>query len=121
MPGMHLRQPEFTHNNCEPFTKNKKKIQTFIETGDSRYVYQNKLDKVYFQHVITYGIFKEFPGRTVSYKLSRALALALNALAFNIAENPKYGGYKHGLATMIYSFLIESLQVELLRMPGQIL
>ena len=35
---------------------------------------------------MTYGIFEEFPGRTVSYKLLRALALALNALAFNIAE-----------------------------------
>ena len=86
MPGMHLRQPGFTRSNCEPFTKNKEKIQKFIETGDSRYIYQNKLDKVCFQHVMTYGIFEEFPRRTVSYKLLRALALALNALAFNIAE-----------------------------------
>ena len=70
---------------------------------------------------MTYGIFKEFPGRTVCFKLLRTLALALNAVAFNIAENPKYGGYKYRLATMIYGFLIESFQVELLRMPGQIL
>ena len=56
MPEMHLRQPEFTHSNCEPFTKNKEKIQTFMETGDSRYIYQNKLDKVCFQLVMTYGM-----------------------------------------------------------------
>ena len=25
--------------------------------------------------------------------------------AFNIAKNPKYGGYKKGLASMVYKFL----------------
>ena len=33
---MHLRQPGFTYSTCGPFTKNKKKIQKFKETGDSR-------------------------------------------------------------------------------------
>ena len=27
MPKMHLREPGFTYNACEPFTKNKKRIQ----------------------------------------------------------------------------------------------
>ena len=36
---MHLRQPVFSYNACEPFTKNKEQIQKFQETGDSRYVY----------------------------------------------------------------------------------
>ena len=36
MPEMHLRQPRFTYSACGPFTKNKERIQKFIETGDSR-------------------------------------------------------------------------------------
>ena len=43
MPEMHLRQPVFTYSDCGPFTKNKERIQKFKETGDSRYIYQNKL------------------------------------------------------------------------------
>ena len=49
MPEMHLRQPRFTYSACGPFTKNKERIQKFIETGDSRYIYQNELDKTYYQ------------------------------------------------------------------------
>ena len=49
---MHLRQPWFTYSACRPFPKNKKRIQKFKETGDSQYIYQNKLDKVCFQHDI---------------------------------------------------------------------
>ena len=41
MPEIHLRQPGLTYSACGPFTKNKRKIQKFIETGDSRYFYQN--------------------------------------------------------------------------------
>ena len=38
----------FRYSACGPFTKSKKRIQKFKETGDSRYIYQNKLDKVCF-------------------------------------------------------------------------
>ena len=54
MPEMHLRQPDllaisgFTYSACGTFTKNKERIQKFKETWDSRYIYQNELDKVYF-------------------------------------------------------------------------
>ena len=34
MPEMHLKQPGFTYSACEPFTKNKERIQNFEETGD---------------------------------------------------------------------------------------
>ena len=37
MSEMHLRQPIFTYSACEPFTKNKQKIQKLKETGDSWY------------------------------------------------------------------------------------
>ena len=35
---------------CWKFTKNEKRIQKFKETGDSWYIYQNKLGKICFQH-----------------------------------------------------------------------
>ena len=50
MPKMHLRQPGFMFSACGPFTKNKERIKQFKETGDSRYIYQNELDKACFQH-----------------------------------------------------------------------
>ena len=35
VPEVHLKQPGFTYSACEPFTKNKEKIQKFKETGNS--------------------------------------------------------------------------------------
>ena len=110
MPEMHLRQPatldksEFTYSACGPFTKNQKRIQKFKETGDSRYIYQNELDKACFQLDIeldkacfqldiVYGDFKYLARRTASDKI-------LRDKAFNISKNPKYDGYQRGLASM---------------------
>ena len=45
---MHLRQPGFTYSACFPFIKNKERMKKFIETVDSRYIYQNEQDKVCF-------------------------------------------------------------------------
>ena len=77
MPEMHLRQPGFTYSACEPFTR----IQNFKETGDSRQIYQNELDKVCFQHDMVYGDFKDLSKRTASDKI-------LHDKAKNIAKNP---------------------------------
>ena len=46
-PEMHLKQPEFTYSVCGPFTKNKEGIQKFKETGDTKYIYKNELDKAF--------------------------------------------------------------------------
>ena len=59
MSEMDLRQPRFTYIDCGRFTKNKEIIQKFKETGDSRYIYQNKLDKACFQHDMAYGDYKD--------------------------------------------------------------
>ena len=56
---MHLRQPGFKYSVCRPFTKRKQRKQKIKETGDSRYIYQNRLDTPYFQHDMTYGDFKD--------------------------------------------------------------
>ena len=58
MPEMHLKQPGFTYSACEPFTKDKERIQKFKETGDTSYIYKNKLDKACLQHDMAYGDFK---------------------------------------------------------------
>ena len=97
MPEMHLTQPQFTYSACEPFTKNKERIQKFKETGDSRYVYRNELDKACFQHDMAYGDFKDLPKRIAAYKV-------LRDKAFSIAENPKYERYQRALASMVYKF-----------------
>ena len=48
MPEMHLRQPQFIYSACGSFTKHKQRIQKFKETGDTNYIYKNKLDKACF-------------------------------------------------------------------------
>ena len=68
----------------------KKRIQKFKETGDSRYIYRNELDKACFQRDMAYGDFKDLPRRTSSDKV-------LRDKAFNIAKNPKYDGCQRGL------------------------
>ena len=97
MPEMHLRQPGFTYSACGPFTKNKERIQKFKQTRDSRYIYKNELDKACFQHDMAYGDFKDLKKRTAADR-------GLRDKAFNIAKNPKYGGYRRGLASMVYKF-----------------
>ena len=69
MPEMHLRQPQFTYSAYVPFTKNKERIQKFKETGNSRYIYRNELDKACFQHDMVYGDFKDLAKRTATYKV----------------------------------------------------
>ena len=95
MPEMHLRRPGFTNSACGPFTKTKGRIQKFKQTGDSRYVYKNELDKACFQHDMAYGDFKYLKRRTAADD-------ALRDQAFNIAKNPIYDGYQRGLASMVY-------------------
>ena len=77
--------------------KNKERIRKFKETGDSRYIYQNELDKAGFQHDMAYGDFKDLTRRTASDKI-------LHDKAFNIAKNLKYNGYQRSLASMVYNF-----------------
>ena len=55
MPEMHLRQLGLTYSACGRFTKNKKRIQTFMQTGDRNYIYRNELNEACFQHDMAYG------------------------------------------------------------------
>ena len=97
MPEMHLRQPGFTYSACGPFTKNKQRIEKFMESGNTDFFYRNELDKACFQHDMVYGKSKDLVKRTQSDKV-------LRDKAFKIASDPKYDGYQRGLASMVYKF-----------------
>ena len=100
MPEMHLRQLEFMYKACGLITKNKTRIQKCKETGESRYIYRNELDKTCFQHDMAYGDFKDLRRRMVSDEV-------LRGKAFTVVSNPPYDGYQHGLASILYTFFDE--------------
>ena len=97
MPEMHLRQPGFTYSTCGPLTKHRETINKFMNTGDTRFIYRNDLDKACFQHDSACYDSKDLIKRTQSDKI-------LRDKAFNIAKNPKYDGYQKGLASLVYKF-----------------
>ena len=103
IPEMHLRQPGFTYSACGPFTKNKERMGNFTETGDSRYIYQNKLDKACFQHDMAYGDFKDL---TAADKVlcDKALLKIQNLMDINV-----------DLLQWFINFLIEKLLVAVLK------
>ena len=87
----------FTNNTCGPFTKNKERIKKLKENGDSRYIYQNEVNKACYQHDIAYGDFKDLSRSTIADKV-------LHDKAFCVAKIPKGDGYQRGLASMVYKF-----------------
>ena len=97
MPEMHLRQPGFTYRACGPFTEKKGRIDKFMQSGNTDFIYKNELNKACFQHDMAYGKSKDLVKRTRSDKV-------LRDKVFKIASNPKYDGYKRGLASMVYTF-----------------
>ena len=64
MSEIHLRQPILTWSVCGPFTKIKERIENLNKTGDSQYLYQNKLEEACFWYFMAYGDFKDLPIRT---------------------------------------------------------
>ena len=50
MPEMHLKQRGFTYSACGPFTKSKKRIEKFMQTGNTDFIHKNELDQTCFQH-----------------------------------------------------------------------
>ena len=97
MPEMQLKQPGFTYIACGQFTKNKERIEKFMKTGNTDFIYKNDFDKACFQYDMAYGESKDLVRRTQSDKV-------LRDEAFEIASNPSYDGYQRGLASMVYKF-----------------
>ena len=87
MPQMHLKQPGFTYSACGPFTKNKGRIEKFMQTGNTDFIYKNDLDKACFQRGMAYSKSKDLARRTESDKV-------LRDKAFEIASDPKCDEYQ---------------------------
>ena len=49
-PEMHLKQPGFTNSTFGPFTKNKERIEKFMEPANTDSIHKNELHKGCFQH-----------------------------------------------------------------------
>ena len=94
---MHLKQPGFTYSACGPFTENKERIEKFMQTRNTDFIYRNELDKACFQQDMAYGKSKDLVKRIQSDKV-------LRDKAFKIASDLKYDGYQRGLASMVYKF-----------------
>ena len=97
MPEMHFKQSSFTYSACGLFTKNKERIERFMQTGNTDFIYKNELNKACFQHDMAYGKSKDLAKRTQSDKVLRDKAL-------KIVSDPKYDGDQRGLASMVYEF-----------------
>ena len=97
MPEMHLKQPGFTYSAYGPFTKNKERIEKFIRTGNTDFIYKNDLDKACIQHDIAYGKSKDFSKGTQLDKV-------LRDKAFEITSDLKHDSYQRRLAPMISRF-----------------
>ena len=97
MLEMHLKQSGFTYIACGPFTKIKETIEKCMQTGNTDFIWRNKLDKACFQHDMAYGKSKDLVKRTQSDKV-------LKNKAFKIANDRNYDGYQRGLASMVYRF-----------------
>ena len=97
MSEMHLRRPGFTYSACGPFTKHRERVQKFMNTSDTRFIYKNDLDKACLKHDSAYSGSKDLIKRIQPDKI-------LRDKAFNIAKNLKYDGYQRGLASIVYKF-----------------
>ena len=95
LPEFHLKQPGFAYSACDPFTKNKERIEKFMQTANTDFIYKNELDKACFQHDMAYGKSKYLTKRTQSDKV-------LRDRAFKIGSDTKYDGYQRGLASIVY-------------------
>ena len=103
MPEMHLKQPGFTYSPCGPFTKHKQRIQKFMQTGDTNYIYRDELDKACFHHDAAYSDSKNLAKKTKSDKVLKNRAL-------EIANNPKYDGYQGRLANELHKPIIRKFR-----------
>ena len=101
MPEMHLKQSGFTHSACGPFIKNKERIEKFMQTRNTNFIFKNELDIACFQYDMAYGKSKDLVKRNQSDKV-------LRKKAFKIGSDPKYDDYQKGLASMVYKFLIKN-------------
>ena len=94
MPELNLKQPGFTYSACGPFTKNNERIEKFMRTGNTNFIYKSELDKACFQHDMGYAKSKDIAKRTQSNKV-------LRDKEFKIVSDLKYSGYQRLLVEVV--------------------
>ena len=47
VPEMHLKQPGFAYSACGPFSKNKERIEKFMQTGNTNFIKMNLIKLVF--------------------------------------------------------------------------
>ena len=87
MPEIHLKQHGFTYSACGQFTKNKGRIEKFMQTRNTDFIGKNDLHKAHFQHDTGYGKSKDLAKGIESDKV-------LRDKTFEIARNQKHDGYQ---------------------------
>ena len=88
-----MKSTRFTYSACGSFTKNKERIQKFMQTGNTSYMQRNDPYNARFQHDMAYGRQKDLTKRAESDKV-------LRDKAFKFSSNPKYD--ERGLASLFY-------------------
>ena len=83
IPERHLRQ-------------NQERIQKLKETGYSRSIYQNELDKTCFHQDMAHGDFKDLSRRTGSQQACDR--------EFYATKNSKHDNYQRRIAGIVYKF-----------------
>ena len=71
IPEMHLKQLRFTCIACSLITKNKERIEKFMQTGNTDYIYKSHINKACFQHDMAYDKFKDLKKKKQSDKYLR--------------------------------------------------
>ena len=77
---MHLKQSGFTYSAYGAFTKKKERIEKFMQTGHTDFLYKNELDKACFQDDLAYSKSKDLAKRTQTDKFLRDKLLKLQII-----------------------------------------
>ena len=98
MAETHLKDLKIdTYSACGPFTQHKDRMNKFIQTGNTNYIYKNVLDKAWFAGDAADSDFIGIKNRTAADKI-------LRDTAYEIAKAPQYYGSQRGLASLVYTF-----------------
>ena len=90
---MHLKLLGFSYSACGSVTRHRERIEKFMQTGNTDFIYRNELDKPCFQKDMAYEKSKDLIKRTQSDKV-------LKDKAFQIASDSKYNGYQRELPSI---------------------
>ena len=98
-----MKELGLTYSANGPFTKQKERIQKFKATGDSCYIYQNELDKAYFQQIMANDKIEREKKLQIKYYILSHLKLLVIQDMMDIKED---------LLLWFINLLIENLMVK---------